>query len=172
MNRAQRRAAAHLKRGPAAQSHADRFAGLWLLDNARPNAPGERAGAHVKTRVFFDRLCDGSASLDDFDHVGMVINMCKIRAIEIDATLADMLERAQDAMTECQARYRRLGRFGFTGPELTHMRDAIDACEAIIDASSPLQMRSARRIAIDAVLGEKGAWRRIEAQFDRPGVAA
>lgn len=167
MNRAQRRAAAHQKHAGANQNPRDLFAGLWLLDNARPYQSGEKAGAHVKTRSFFEDLCNGRADTDRFDHVAMVINMCKVRALDIDETLADMLERAQDAMTACQARYRRLGRFGFTGPELTHMRDAIDACEAIIDASSPLQMRSARRIAIDTVLGEKGAWRRIEAQFGR-----
>jgi hypothetical protein len=39
--------------------------------------------------------------------------------------------------------------------------DALDAAQAIIDASSPLQMRAARRKVVDLLVG-KGAWRRME----------
>lgn len=161
-NRAQRRASQFGRRRPgerAPKGHP--LEGLFVLDNARPHEPGEKAGAHIKTLALFERLVSGAGDEDDFDHVAMVINIAKVRAIEIDATLADMIERAQDAMGRCKARQQRTGRFGFDGPGLTQTRDALDAAQAIIDASSPLQMHHARRVVIDTILG-KGAWRRVE----------
>ena len=164
MNRAQRRAAL-FGRGRTLRQHNGGAAGpltpLYILDNARPHEPGEKAGAHLKTLACFERLKDGSAGGDDYDHVAMVLNLAKMRALDIDATLADMIERAQDAMARCHARQQRGGRFGFDGPGLQQVADALDAAQAIIDASSPLQMRAARRRVVDALLG-KGAWRRME----------
>lgn len=133
-----------------------------VLENARPYEPGEQAGEHLMTRASFERLVDGSADTDDFDRVAMAINMVKVRAMEIDATLADMLERAQDAMGRCKTRYYSHGRFGFDGQGLELMREAIGAAEAIIDASSPLQMRTARDVVADQLLG-KGAAARMKA---------
>ena len=155
--RASRRAPKRQPRNPLAA-----LAPLVVLENARPYEPGEQAGEHLMTRASFERLVDGSADTDDFDRVAMVINMVKVRAIEIDATLADMLERAQDAMGRCKTRYYSHGRFGFDGQGLELMREAIGAAEAIIDASSPLQMRTARDVVADQLLG-KGAAARMKA---------
>lgn len=159
LNRAQRRAQ---RFGRRAQPTRDLTpTGMFILENARPHDPEETAGAHLKTLASFERCRDGAGNEDDFDHVAMVLNICKVRALDIDATLADMIERAQDAMLRAKERYLRLGRFGFDGPGLTQVRDALEASQAIIDASSPLQMRSAQRVAVDIILG-KGAWRRME----------
>lgn len=152
--RASRRAPKRRPRNPLAA-----LAPLVVLENARPYEPGEQAGEHLLTRAALDRLVDGSASTDDFDRVAMCISMCKIRALEIDATLADMLDRTQDAMGACKARHYSHGRFGFDGPGLALVRDAIDACEAIIDASSPLQMRTARDVVADLLYGNGTAAR-------------
>lgn len=139
----------------------DKLAPLTKLVNAMPHEPGEKAEEHIKVRAAFERLRDGSADTDDFNHVAMAINMAKVRALEIDATLADMLERGQDAMTRCDERHRRLGRFGFDGPGLCQVLDALDATESIVDSSSPLQMRRARNVVTDQLLG-KGAAARLE----------
>ncbi len=95
--RASRRAPKRLPRNPLAA-----LAPLVVLENARPHDTGEQAGEHIVTRAALERLVDGSADTDDFDRVAMCINMCKIRALEIDATLADMLDRTQDAMGACK----------------------------------------------------------------------
>ena len=162
MNRATRRQARRTRAAAPARRY-DRLAPLDLLVNAIPHQPGEKAGEHLKTRAAFDRLVDGSADTDDFDHVAMTLNMVKIRALQIDATLADLLERGQDAMGDCKARYLRLGRFGFDGPGLQVLRDCIDAAEAIIDASSPQQMRTARDVVADLLYG-KGTAARLTQQ--------
>ena len=166
LNRAQRRAAERAERRRTIRpvpslGTAGLLTPLYILDNARPHEPGEKAGAHLKTMACFERCRDGTGDEDDFDHVAMILNICKVRALDIDATLADMIERAQDAMVRAKERYVRLGRFGFDGPGLTQVADALDAAQQIIDASTPLQMRSARRAAVDAMLG-KGAWKKME----------
>ena len=48
--------------------------------------------------------------------------------------------------TACKARYDKHGRFGFTGPELLVMRDALAYQVEIVNASSPEQMRRAYRV--------------------------
>ena len=130
-----------------------------------------RADRRALARAALERLVDGSADTDDFDRVAMCINMCKIRALEIDATLADMLDRTQDAMGACKARHYSHGRFGFDGPGLALVRDAIDACEAIIDASSPLQMRTARDVVADLLYGN-GTAARLKAQASTLGLSS
>lgn len=139
----------------------DRHAPLSRLLNSIPHDPGETAGEHIKTRTAFERLRDGSADTDDFDHLAMTMNMVKVRALTIDETLADLLERGQDAMGRCKERYHRLGRFGFDGPGMTLMAECLDAAESIIDASSPLQMRAARNVVADQLYGP-GTAKRLE----------
>lgn len=172
MNRATRRQPQRSR--PAAPTRRyDRMAPLSMLMNAIAHQPGEKAGEHLKTRAAFDRLVDGTADTDDFNHVAMTINMCTVRAVEIDPSLADLMERGQDAMGACKARKLRLGRFGFDGPGLQVLRECIDAAEAIIDASSPQQMRSARDVVADLLFG-KGTAARLtqQAQHRRSALRA
>lgn len=146
MNREQRRAAAKrpkpalLAAQARRQKHND-LAGLRLLDSARPFDQGDTTDQHIKTRAAFERLKTGTGDTDDFDRVAMAINVAKVRALDIDAGLADRLECAQNAMTAVRARHGRTSRFGFDGPALVAVTEAMDAHEAIADASSPLQMR-------------------------------
>lgn len=158
--REQRRAAARPRR--PGMTLAQAVAPLVLLDNARPFEEGEKAHEHLVLRATLERLVDGSADTNDFDHVAMHINMVKIRAMEIDEALADMIELAQDAMGRCKQRWLERGRFGFDGPGLAQVREAMDAAEAIVDASTPLQMRAARDVVADRLLG-KGAAARLKA---------
>lgn len=157
MNRSQRRAS-RFKRAQRTQAtylEADPAAALLplrILTLARPYDAHETVDDHIKTRAAHERLVHGTGMQDDFDRVAIAINLAKVRALDIDESLADMLERAQDAMAACKARYLRCGRFGFDGPGLQIMAEALDAHEAITDASSPLQMHQAQQV-VAAALG-------------------
>lgn len=165
MNRAERRAA--IKRDKAAATRAMRAAARRLsvatftdtINNARPPEDGELTDSHIQTRLEFSRLIDGSADEADFASVAVLINICTVRAIEIDEMLTAELTPAHVAMRACFDRYKTCGRFGFTGPELQVMRNAIDVCEAISGASSVTQMRHAAGIAGDVVAGRGHASR-------------
>ena len=155
MNRAERREAEKRARRakPAPtfeqfhQHHSRRLtAGLQLLDDARPFDAGDTTDSHLKTRAAFERLCEGTADDDDFDRVAIAINLAKVRAMEIDPRLADVLEAAQTAMTGLRKRQERWGKWDVLEVERGAVLYALDANEAIVDASSPLQMRQAAQV--------------------------
>ena len=127
--------------------HADPLASLRLLDRARPFDAGDTTEQHIKTRACFDRLADGTADNDDFDRVAMALNLAKIRALEIDRGLADLLEVGQEAMTAVRKRHDKWAKWEVLPAERSAIVEAMDAHEAITDASSPLQMH----VALDVV---------------------
>ena len=121
----------------------DKLAGFRLLDRARPFDEGDTTGEHIKTRACFERLADGTADNDDFDRVAMALNLAKVRALEIDQALANLLEVGQDAMAAIRRRHDKWAKWEVLPAERTAIVDALDAHEAITDASSPLQMMAA-----------------------------
>ena len=123
--------------------HMDPLAGIRVLDRARPFDEGDTTAEHIKTRACFERLADGTADNDDFDRVAMALNLAKVRALEIDQALADLLEVGQDAMAAIRRRYDKWAKWEVLPAERTAIVDALDAHEAITDASSPLQMMAA-----------------------------
>ena len=138
--------------------HADPLAGIRVLDRARPFDEGDTTAEHIKTRACFERLADGTADNDDFDRVAMAINLAKVRALEIDDGLASVLECGQDAMKVLRARHERWAKWDMLPAERAAITQAMDAHEAITDASSPLQMMA----ALDVVM------RVIKQQMRRP----
>ena len=121
----------------------DPLAGIRVLDRARPFDEGDTTAEHIKTRACFERLADGTADNDDFDRVAMALNLAKVRALEIDQALANLLEVGQDAMAAIRRRYDKWAKWEVLPAERTAIVDALDAHEAITDASSPLQMMDA-----------------------------
>ena len=155
LNRQQRRASRRAR--PSLMARAERqahnaLAGLRLLDSARPFDEGDTTEQHIKTRVAFERLKTGAADCDDFDRVAMALNLAKIRAMDIDDGLACMLEHAQGAMTAMRARYGRWSKWDMLQAEREAITEAMDAHEAIADASSPLQMRMAMDVVRRSIL--------------------
>ena len=130
----------------------DPLASLRLLDRARPFDAGYTTEQHIKTRACFERLADGTADNDDFDRVAMAINLAKVRALEIDRALADLLEAGQDAMTAVRKRQERWDKWEVLPAERSAIVEALDAHEAITDASSPLQMYEALDVVRRSVL--------------------
>lgn len=161
LNRQQRREAdKQARRGRPAptfeqfhQHHSRRLtAGLQLLDDARPFDAGDTTESHIKTRAAFERLCEGTADDGDFDRVAIAINLAKVRALDIDPKLADVLEVAQEAMTALRKRQERWGKWDVLEAEREAVLYALYANEAIVDASSPLQMRRAMLVMRESIL--------------------
>ena len=123
--------------------HMDPLAGIRVLDRARPFDEGDTTAEHIKTRACFERLADGTADNDDFNRVATTLNLAKVRALEIDQALANLLEVGQDAMAAIRRRHDKWAKWEVLPAERTAIVDALDAHEAITDASSPLQMMAA-----------------------------
>jgi len=139
-----------------ARRGADKLAAFTLLDRARPFDEGDTTGEHIKTRACFDRLADGTADNDDFDRVAMALNLAKVRALDIDDALACLLEAGQNAMSAVRARHCRWGKWDMLPTERAVIAEAMDAHEAITDASSPLQMLAALDV-VRRVIRKQGA---------------
>ena len=149
MNRAQRRAQARPKanRPLRARPERDPVAGLRLVHRARPYEPGEMVDQHLITRAAFERLRDGSGTEDDFGRVAMCLNVGLVRAEQIHPDLVAITQAGQDALARSSHRYRGGLRLGFDAQGLQDVPAALDAYEAVMDQSSPLQMQHAIQAA-------------------------
>lgn len=122
LNREQRRAAKRthavlVRKTKRQRHHVDPRAGLRALDRARPFDAGDTTDQHILTRCAMERLIDGT----------------------LDAVFA----KSESALVAVRKRHQRLGKFGFTVLELEATNDALEAQEAIVDASSPQQIHDA-----------------------------
>ena len=127
---------------------ADPMAVLRRLGQAQIGSATTTEG-QASVRLAFSFLHNGSGAPSDFDRLVKALNTAKIRALEIGAPeLIDAITAGQLTLSECRRRYTEHGRFGFAGPELKSMADALDAYEAIENASSALQMEEAWRTSL------------------------
>lgn len=105
--------------------------------------PDEATRIVELVRIAHGRLLKGEADLETFVRVGCAINVASVRAEAISPELVEILSLAGAAMNDSQERADRVGRYGLTGPGILALQDGIDAYEAIVRASSPLQMQQA-----------------------------
>lgn len=134
----------------------DKMASMRLLDRARPFDEGDTTAEHIKTRACFERLADGTADNQDFDRVAMALNLAKVRAMEIDEGLANLLQSGQDAMKALRSRYDRWAKWDMLTAEKALIVECLDAHETITDASSVLQMLDALKV-VQKVLAKQAS---------------
>lgn len=118
-----------------------------LIYRSKPFTEAEATTIVNKVRAAMQCMREGVADFDDFIRLGAAINVSAARAEKIGSAddVQQVLTDAGAAMTACQLRHERTGRLGMTGPELTALATGIDAYEAILRASSPLQMHQAEQ---------------------------
>jgi len=143
-----RKAAQHKRRWQK-----DPTAAFKLLGMAKPHEPGKLVREHIECRVSFERLRDGGADENDFDLVAHVLNSALVRAEQIDELLVETIKLGQDAMVRMKDRYLRGLRFGFDAAGLRDVPAALDAWEAMADASSPLQLKHSIQEAYKRMTG-------------------
>ena len=138
LNRQQRRAMKRSK--PAKARKVDRFAGINLLNRARPYEEGEMAHEHLITLAAFERLRTGMGDEADFDRVSMLLNVGMIRAESISQDIVLIMQNGQHAMNRMKARYLNVETLAFDGPGIEDVDYALETYQTIMDMSSPLQM--------------------------------
>lgn len=110
----------------------------------------------VKIHDAFAHLRSGGTDRDLFDRVAVCMNVGLVRCEAIGPEGVDLFKRAQDALMESARICEKHGKFGFTGPGLETIREAVALYAELLAASSPRQMNEAqneviRRIRIGAV---------------------
>lgn len=133
---------------------ANPFAAPTLLDQARP-FDGEADVQHLidDHQAAYQRLATGKGTEQDFDNVSMKLNVGLVRAEEIDPLLVATMKLGQGAMVRMQSRVMRGLSFGFDADGLRDVPYALEAYEAILSKSSPLQMKHAIQEAWSRVTG-------------------
>lgn len=94
-------------------------------------------------RVAFELLKSGQALMSHFDTVACALNVGLARAELIDALVEETMQKGIDAMYNCFDIHERHGRYGFTGPDIVAVTDAINVYDGILRLSTPRMMNDA-----------------------------
>lgn len=154
MNRAERRAQAKsARRQPTsrprarfkstAEAYKHMLKPMQLLSDCRPYEADEILGDLINIEESYGRIKTGHGTQKDADRISIAINLTKLRAMDIDHGLADMVEAGQDAMRRCLARYEEHQRLILDGPGMQDVRQALDIHEEVLRHSTPKQMMDA-----------------------------
>lgn len=122
--------------------------GLHPLDAitaCQPFPEADIARILLKVDAALEHLSSGGTNIDHFDRMAAVLNVGLIRCEQIGEEGVVIFKAAQAALMECDALYGRHKKFGFTGPGLEAIKDAISLYEQILRASTPRQMDDAQR---------------------------
>jgi len=105
--------------------------------------PDHALGIITKVRTAFELLRTGGGEPQHFDRLASAFNVGLIRAESIDPLAEETMLAGIEAMKRCDGIWQRHGKFGFTGPDLVAVTDAIELYEGILRMSKPLQMEQA-----------------------------
>jgi hypothetical protein len=120
---------------------------------ANTEQPKENADRIMLTlRTVFEKLKAGTASIEEFERLSAAINVGLIRAELIDPLAEETMVKGVGALMRCADIHRRHGKFGFTGPDLELMNDAVTLYEGILRLSTPKQMLDALETAARRML--------------------
>lgn len=96
-----------------------------------------------KIRVAFELLKSGQAVESNFDTVTCALNVGLARAELIDALVEETMQKGIDAMYNCFDINERHGRYGFAGPDIVAVTDAINVYDGILRLSTHRMMNDA-----------------------------
>jgi hypothetical protein len=135
------RKAAHTKR----KYQADALSIYRVMSRIQPFTPDEVLRLSMPIRLSFESLRNGTGTHSDYKDLAIAINTSLIRAMEIDPIAEEMVKRAVEAMTRCAERFQRTGKYGFDGPAIGDIAEAVDFHDQLLQLSTPQQMVGAMR---------------------------
>lgn len=101
----------------------------------------------LSIHVAMSNIVRGVGEPFDWDDVNQAISMALVMSEQgIGANYVEEFKRGRDALIYCVERYKRTGKFGFTGDELKALNEAISCHEA--------QMTCVRGIDVDRAANE------------------
>ena len=152
MNRQQRRAEKFGKR----RNRVDPTGGLGLLEKANWAAnvlPQHKVDeVQLLALASLDAITKGHGTAEHIGAISLACNMTGAlirQGIGEEAT--EIVERCQTALLNADRRFTQVGRWGFSGPELQHVRDLLDVHERMVSNASQLEVRRALRDIDDRI---------------------
>jgi len=144
--RTQHRIAAHAKydaRHSMASVH------VLAANTEQPRENADRI--MVLLRLAFEKLKIGTGDQEQFNCLAAATNVGLIRAEMIDPLAAETMVRGIQALKNCSDINDRHGKFGFSGPDLVCIADALELYDGILRLSTPRQMMEALDIVADRI---------------------
>jgi hypothetical protein len=92
----------------------------------------------------FAHLRGGGDDVDLFDRLYIALYVGKVRSASIGEAGVALFTDALKALIEAEQIKERHGRFGFTGPGLETVREAVALYEELLTLSTPRQMTDAQ----------------------------
>lgn len=111
----------------------------------------------ARVRMAFELLKSGTTDSAHFDRLAGAFNVGLIRAEQIDFRAVEVMQAGSEALVRCDGIWQRHHRYGFTGPDLVLVADALDLYEQILRKSTPYQMVAALEEAARRMLQQAGA---------------
>lgn len=133
-----------LKSGPAPSAITTKAA--WdtkVLDGLQDPNEDHIVGILVKVKAAFELLKTGHGTPDDFTRLECAFKVAQVRAEKIDPLAEQTMLAGIAALESCDRIHQRHGRYGFTGPDLVAVADAIELYEGILRLSAPVMMEAA-----------------------------
>jgi hypothetical protein len=131
--------------GAKRKYQADPAAIYKLMSRIQLFTPEELTRLQIPIRVSFEAIKSGRGTHSDYQDLADAINCAMIRAESIDPMAESMVLRARDAMLRVLDRFRRTNRWGFDGPAITEVEDAVEFHEQLLRLSTPQQMIDAMK---------------------------
>lgn len=143
---------------------------LDAITACQPFPEAEITRILLKVHDAFVHLRTGGTDPDKFDRMAAVLNVGMVRSEGIGQAGVEVFKAAQEALMRCDEFYGTHRRFGFTGPGLQAMKDAIALYEELLKASTPRQMADAQAECMRRV--RAGHFQQAEAATAAGGTAA
>ena len=147
---------AHRTASHAKRRYADPGSWIKVIAGNRQQPEWNADQIMVKIRTAFELLKTGHATDADFDRVAGALNIGLLRAELIDPLAERTMADGIQAMYGCAGIKERHGKYGFTGPGLLAVTDAINLYEDILRLSTPRQMLDAQDAAYRRMVGLVG----------------
>lgn len=148
-----------VKKGPGAPqiNAATARKAAWdtkVLDGLQDLNEDHAVGILVKVKAAFERLRNGNGTPMDFTRLECAFEVAAVRAESIDPLVEETINAGKAALEECDRIWQKHSRFGFTGPGLIAMQDAIELYEGILRQSPPVLMEQAANEAARRMLNK------------------
>ena len=105
--------------------------------------PSQATGLMLELHQCFDALKNGSDDEELFNRLGSSLNTALVLAERIDDEVVAVILDAHEAMYRCRDRFDKHGRFGFDGPGIAAMVDALDVYDQMVRLGTPKQILDA-----------------------------
>jgi len=117
----------------------------WIdvISSSRPPPEDHATLVMNRVRVAFEALKNGTTDIAYFDRLAACINVGLIRSEDIDPLCEQTMLTAIQAMGRVDDIFGRHKRYGFHGPDLETVTDAVNLYEEILRNSTPHQMEAA-----------------------------